>query len=655
MPSAHRDSYRPTGGTVLVVDDQPDNLLLIQEILESDGFTVQLASDGEEALASVKASPPDCIVLDAMMPILDGFEVCRRLKKDRSTHFIPVVMLTALATTDDKVIAYKAGADEFLNKPVNMIEVRARVRSMVQIKRLRDDLDGSESIILSMIEALESKDPRVAGHSQRVAATAIQLAQRLALPQETVATISKGAILHDIGKIGLAADMPDTLDKRTEQKRAAFEEHAEIGERILAPFLSFAPVRAMVRHHHERLDGSGFPDRLEGAELIPEIEIVALANHWDDLHTALADEKAVASRMRSDAAEHLFHAEMVETLLREIDRQEILDAATAWQDLLPFPGPVGPGKILLAISDNPSLRSLRYLLIAAQHEVVECRDGRQVFDLLRQSNPDVLLLQADLDGITGMELSLEIKTRPETELLPVILVTQRSEKSLQKFSPRVGADDFLFLPVNQYELLARVSSLLRLSTYFKDLEEIQSVILSLGSALESKDSYTRGHSERVGVLAAKLGRTMNLEEAECRILRTAGQIHDIGKIGLPYELLNKDGSLDSQEFEVVMQHPEAGERICRPLRTLRPALPYIRHHHERHDGSGYPDGLAGDAIPLGARILGLADAYDALTSARSYRSNFSPVEAIEMLGRETRAELWDGEVFAALTELVRRG
>jgi putative two-component system response regulator len=156
------------------------------------------------------------------------------------------------------------------------------------------------------------------------------------------------------------------------------------------------------------------------------------------------------------------------------------------------------------------------------------------------------------------------------------------------------------------------------------------------------------------VLAAQLGRALGLSEPECDILRIAGQLHDIGKIGMPESLLNKQGRLDDREFQTIMEHPLLGERICRPLRTMQSVLPLIRHHHERFDGSGYPDRLNGSDMPLGARILGLADAYDALTSARSYRRNYSPNQALDLLTKETATGRWDPRIYAALAALVRR-
>ncbi|HPC81862.1 MAG TPA: response regulator [Thermoanaerobaculaceae bacterium] len=641
----------PSGGTVLAVDDQPENLALVEEVLSDEGFRVRLAADGEEALAVVAADLPDCIVLDVMMPRLDGFEVCRRLKSSRDTHFVPVVMLTALSGVDDKVRAYELGADDFLNKPVEINELSARVRSLVRIKRLRDELDTSESIVISMVQALESKDPRTAGHSQRVAVLAGGLAQHLRLPAEQVELVTRGALLHDIGKIGL----PDRLlgPEHTLAGRGGdeYRHHAILGERILIPFSSFAGARAIVRGHHERLDGSGYPDGLCGAAFTLPIEVVALANQYDAIASSEGPE-AAAETLRLAAARGEYHPEVVEALVANVAPHA--DLAAHWSDLLPLPSGGRRGRILLG-DDLPSSREfLRTVLEGEGHEVVCVETAEAVLEAVEHARPDLVMVDLHGQSHNGFELTRVLKSHPGTEFLPVILVAAQRELSDHSGDPRVWADDFLVLPVNRLELVARVNSLLRIRQYFRGLEEHHSVILSLASALEAKDPYTRGHSERVGVLAASLGRELGLPASECRLLHMAGQLHDIGKIGIPEAVLNKEGRLDPSELEKVRQHPDLGELICRPLKTLRRLLELIRHHHERYDGSGYPDGLAGEEISLGARILGLVDAYDALTSARSYRRSFTQEQALELLGEEAAAGRWDPEVFATLVQMVRR-
>ncbi|HEV8630216.1 MAG TPA: response regulator, partial [Thermoanaerobaculia bacterium] len=597
--TAGRYASLPEGGLVLAVDDQPESLELVAEILAEEGYRLRLAADGQAALDAVASDPPDCIVLDVMMPRLDGLEVCRRLKQSRRTRFIPIVMLTALSAVDDKVAAFEAGADDFLNKPVHANELRARVRSLVRIKRLRDELDTSEDIVVSMIQALERKDPRHAGHSQRVARRAVRLARRLGLGPGEVEMVGQGALLHDLGKIGVSQRLLGR-DDLAGAELVEYQRHPLLGEQILKPLRSFSTVRAIIRHHHERLDGRGYPDRLGGGELDLATQMVALANLYD--HVRGRHGQDAAALLREAASRGEFHRELVEEVL-SLEEDEASPAVDVreWMDRLPGREEARTGRILVVDDTEANREVLLDVLTQAGHQVITASSGAVALDALVSQRPDLVLLDIMLPDVNGFDLCRQIKQRPETEFLPVILVTAHYELRDRTLSARAGADDFLTYPVHRLELVARVKSLLRLRLYFQDLEEYQSVILSLASALETKDPYTHGHSERVGFLASRLGGRLGLADEECETLLVAGLLHDIGKIGVSEALLNKPGRLTDEELAAVMEHPVLGEEICRPLRSARQALPMIRHHHERYDGSGYPDRLTGEAIPFGDR------------------------------------------------------
>jgi putative two-component system response regulator len=219
----------------------------------------------------------------------------------------------------------------------------------------------------------------------------------------------------------------------------------------------------------------------------------------------------------------------------------------------------------------------------------------------------------------------------------------------------VGADDFLSRPVDRSELLARVRSLLKLKYRTDELERAGLVLFSLARSIEGKDPYTHGHCERLAEYSACLGEHLGLAEDQIIALRRAGVVHDIGKVAVPDAILLKPGRLTADEWKLVQQHPIVGERICAPLKSFRLVLPILRHHHEKLDGSGYPDGLRGEAIPLTARVLQIVDVYDALTTVRPYKPALSITDALQTMKQEVAQGWWDPHIFDQFERLVRDG
>ncbi len=215
-----------------------------------------------------------------------------------------------------------------------------------------------------------------------------------------------------------------------------------------------------------------------------------------------------------------------------------------------------------------------------------------------------------------------------------------------------GADDFLNKPVNPQEVRARVKSLLRLKSYIDELENAEIVLSSLAMSIEAKDPYTHGHCERLSNYSVALGKKLGLSDELCVALRKGGIVHDIGKVAVPERILLKPERLTPEEWYIMKQHPAVGERICAPLRSFRAVLPIIRHHHEKLDGTGYPDGLKGDEIPLTARILQTVDIYDALTTDRPYRPALPIDEALETMRSEAKRGWWDSTLIDEFESLV---
>jgi putative two-component system response regulator len=286
------------------------------------------------------------------------------------------------------------------------------------------------------------------------------------------------------------------------------------------------------------------------------------------------------------------------------------------------------------------------------HEVLSVADGREALKLVRERHVDLVLLDVMMPGETGFSICRELKADRVTRLIPVVLVTGLSSVSDRVLGIEAGADDFLNKPIRREELLARVRSLLRLRDYINELEEAETVLFSLALGIEAKDPYTEGHCQRLSNYSVALGKRVGLPEDQLTALRRGGTVHDIGKLGVPEHILQKPGPLTEDERRTMMEHPVIGEKICAPLRSFQLVLPIIRHHHERLDGSGYPDGLKNGQIPLTARILSTVDVYDALTTERPYKAAFPAEEAFEIIRQEVQKGWWDPDLTAEFEVLV---
>jgi len=288
--------------------------------------------------------------------------------------------------------------------------------------------------------------------------------------------------------------------------------------------------------------------------------------------------------------------------------------------------------ILLVDAASAERENWKAFLENQKYDVFTAEHPESARQLCLRLQPDLVLLYDHLPQVRGSELCRRLKQDPLNQLTPVVLVSSSLTPTVIEQGREAGADDFWGMPASLGEGLGRIQSLLRLKSYID--EQVKSVILTLARSIEAKHSLTDGHSDRLADHAAQLGESLGMTEEDLEELRLACLLHDIGKVAVPNSILLKPGRLNAQEAEIMRQHPVTGEQICAPLKSLRPILPIIRHHHERVDGTGYPDGLYGGEIPLKARILQVADVYDALINNRPYREALTWEEALEILRQE---------------------
>ena len=469
-------------GGILTVDDNPSNLHLMTGVLREGGYTVRAAPNGEMALEAVAARPPDLILLDVRMPDIDGFEVCRRLKADPATRDIPVIFLSALRESSDKLTGFEAGAVDYITKPFVAEEVLVRVQSHLALREMQLALSHK---VKERTRALRTLS---AGNQAVVHADSVE-----GLMQEMARAITVAGRYHAVW-IGLGDNTDYVLGRDGDDPRLE----------------SCARVAA------------GLPEA-------PGPYLLTDPGHlWADWQAC-----GVASAL-----------------------------------VLPLEG------------DGDD-----------QGRIVVFDPAADTFD-----DPEDIELLAELAG----DLRFGIET---------LRTRQAQERSLEQ------------------------------------------TIEAIAATIEVRDPYTAGHQRRTTAIARAIGEELGLDADRLRGLHVAGSIHDIGKISIPVELLSRPGKLAPAEFALIKGHPESGHDIISGIDFPWPVAAIVRQHHERLDGSGYPDGLSGDAILQESRILAVADVVEAIASHRPYRPALGLEAAMAEL-REQRGTLYDPEVVDACLRLA---
>ncbi|MBD2455309.1 two-component system response regulator [Nostoc sp. FACHB-87] len=308
---------------------------------------------------------------------------------------------------------------------------------------------------------------------------------------------------------------------------------------------------------------------------------------------------------------------------------------------------------ILVVDDHAASRMTAAALLAMEgYEVIEADSGAAAVMLVTHKQPDLVLLDVMMPGMDGFEVCQLLKQDEHTRLIPVIFITALNDRRSRIRGIEVGADDFLTKPFDRVELAARVKSLVRQKRLNEDLDHAEQVLFSIARAIESRDPNTGDHCERLVKLGQAFGEYLNLSRSQLRDLMWGGYLHDIGKVGIPDAVLLKNEQLTLEDWEMMQQHVLIGERICQPLRSMQGVIPIIRHHHERWNGSGYPDGLKGHEIPFLAQVFQLIDIYDALTSERPYKRAFTPEEALSVMREETEAGWRNPELMERFTDFI---
>ncbi len=292
------------------------------------------------------------------------------------------------------------------------------------------------------------------------------------------------------------------------------------------------------------------------------------------------------------------------------------------------------GKILIVDASLKSRQTIQAMLGDLDHELIEASSTSEAIGSISLHRVDLVLVDLAAPELGAIEFCRMLKKASATQFLPVFVLAGSDDPDSEVHAIEAGADEFFVAPLRPQVFRARVQASLRQKAKIDSLDDSETVIFSLAQSVEDRDPSLGKHCERLSLMAAAMGVALGLPPQEILTLQRGGYLHDIGKVGIPDDILFKAGPLTPEEWEIMKSHAERGERICSNMRSLEPVLPIIRSHHERWDGSGYPDGLKGEAIPLLARILQLADIYDALITVRSYKRALSAEEALRIIREE---------------------
>ncbi len=310
--------------------------------------------------------------------------------------------------------------------------------------------------------------------------------------------------------------------------------------------------------------------------------------------------------------------------------------------------------ILVVDDEARSVDTLRRVLEREQYTVRVARNGVEALADIAAQMPDLVLLDVTMPIMDGFEVCRQLRAKEETQLLPVAMLTGLNDDEYRVQGLENGADDFINKPFERTVLLARIRSLLRVRRLTDQLENTEDVIFALAATVEARDPYTEGHLRRLAAYSHILAVQYDCPTTQARMIRYGGLLHDIGKIGIREAILQKQGPLNPAEYEEMKKHPEIGAFIVNPMRFAASVGPMILHHHERWDGGGYPSGMVGAAIPLGARIIAVVDSFDAMTTNRPYRKGMSEAKALRIL-QDGRNKQWQPELVDLFVNLVQRG
>ena len=565
---------------ILVVDDNIMNLDLMKGILKQRQASVDLALNGEEALDKIRNNSYDLILMDHMMPVLDGMEALRVIQKEKLCPGVPVVVLTANAVTGAKEMYLEAGFYAYLSKPVMSKDVYALLKQVLPT------------------ELLSTKKKQEQGEEIRSdAPNSKNLMERL----DFLDTVTGMAYCCDSEEFYREMLKTFVASEKLEDIEAFYEVRDWENYRIRVHALKSTSLSI------------GAADL---SEMAKQLELAAKEENHYFIESHHADAMKEYRRILKGISEALSEK------APETVQEAVFETS---------------GRVLVVDDDSMNLKIAEKML-EERFEVTLASSGKEALELLEHQLPELILLDLHMPDMDGFEVMQVLREKQETRDIPVVFLTADNDREVEIRGFKEGAQDFITKPFVADIMIQRVSRILELSRLQNDLErEVEKqtkkaeerrkqverlsdqIINALAETIDAKDSYTNGHSRRVAQYSLEIAKRAGKSEEEQERIFYMGILHDIGKIGIPDSIITKNSSLSDKEYSVTRLHPTIGAEILENISEIPDLGIGARWHHERYDGTGYPDGLKGEEIPEEARMIAVADAYDAMASRRSYR------------------------------------